>query len=176
MLLVAVFVLASGCILNEGKTMLKFVCPGGQLVDDPGLCPKEEATTTTTQPATTTTEEPTTTLTTESTTTSTTQPATPTTPCKDQALRGILLVNDRDESCYRGYTFMLDPTRSDCKEATSCRIGLWAKSPDGAITPVTARRTLEGSISFELDGMTGEMAWFSEDKTAKLYSGVIRFV
>ncbi len=174
-LFVAALALSAGCILNEDKPILRFVCPGGQLADDPGLCPEPQATTTTAPPETTTTEEPTT-STTEPTTTSTTQPPTPTTPCKDQSLRGYLIVNDVDESCYRGYTFMLDSDRWDCTDKGICSIGLWAKSPDGTITPVKARRNLEGGISFQLDGMTGEVVFTREDKTANLFSGVVRFV
>jgi hypothetical protein len=175
--------LICGCICSQDKPLMQYTCPQGQVVSNESECyPTTSATSA--EPATSTLEVPSTTIPETTTTlgvsqTTATYPhqdaPTTTTLCSEQAVRGYLLVNDKDEGCHLGYTYRLDAGKWNCTDKGLCRIGLVVKKPSGQNVSVQARPNLDGSVTFAVDGMDAEMLCTREDTVAGLFTGVVKF-
>jgi hypothetical protein len=147
--IIAVAALMCGCILDEGKAEVRYVCPEGQVVGSPAECPQPTTSTTSTTEPTTTTS---TTTTTTSTTTTYVWPTVTTTTLCDDSKFGYVIVTDQEVSCYRGYTFKINPSKTNYGNvgiSGGNTIGFFAQTPGGELNEVQAILQSNGGFGFE---------------------------
>jgi hypothetical protein len=148
-----------GCTLPGAQQPMKYVCAGGQLVDDPADCAPATTTSSTEPPQTTTTSSSTsTTATTAQAAPTTLQQSTTTSTLCEDAFHGYLLVDDMEPRCHEGYQFKIDA--DDWNFAATReggKLGLYVAKPGGQIVKAVARLQFDGSLSAQVDGLTVEV-------------------
>jgi len=161
--------LICGCIGGKTDSKYTYVCPGGQMVDDPIKC--NPPTTSTSSTTTSTTIDTTSTETTSTSITSTSTTMRTTTTICDDSYRGYLLITELDERCYKGYRFRMDDKRFKCgPENPECSIGLEVRKPNGQIMNATAVLST-GGITY-VDSLTIEV--YKAVKDGGAYIGLIK--